>query len=80
MLVLIVPSRRWLEVQPLRQLASLAPELSAAALVPRFVASALAEWRRLRSDGAVAEAVAAEPPSAQQLQPLVDLVVPRREL
>ena len=79
MLVLIVPSRRWLEVQPLRQLASLAPELSAAALVPRFVASALAEWRRLRSDGAVG-AVAAEPPSAQQLQPLVDLVVPRREL
>ena len=62
-------------MQPLRQLATAAPELSGAALVPRFVASALAEWRRLRAERLVAtEIVAAEPPSGEQLQPLVDLV------
>ncbi|CAK9099445.1 unnamed protein product [Durusdinium trenchii] len=70
------------EAVPLHQLAATATDLSGVAVVSRFLASALAEWRRLRPSSETLEKlqasertlVASEPPSAEVLQPLVDLV------
>ncbi|CAK9069846.1 unnamed protein product, partial [Durusdinium trenchii] len=55
------------EAVPLHQLAATATDLSGVAVVSRFLASALAEWRRLRPSSETLEKL-------QVLQPLVDLV------